>query len=438
MAKQTKEQKEAAAKRQREAQAAKAAEAAAQYGDINVSTGQRNQALATRPTTMLAVRDLIVAKRDQIAGLLPGHLDAGRLARLALISIRQTPKLQDCTPESLLGAILQAAQLGLEPDGTLGQAYLVPYKTNATLQIGYRGMIELARRSGKVRRIAARVVYDGDHLEYETGLEDRLVHRPNLKRKADAEVIAVYAVAELEDGAKVFDVLTKDEIERARSASRNRSGEIWSKYYDEMARKTAVRRLFKYLPVSVELSRALALDEVGEAGAPQNLDLTLTTEAELVDQPLPELPAQPEPKQDRQQAPQGAAQQPQEAKGGPEPQDSKNAQQGAAQAAQQLATCEGCGEEAELLDGQYCAECLGEPPEEAGSEPAEQPAEQASEMSDEDRATLEAARAAAIAAAGDQDNGEPLAKHPAVAEAEDERRGSRGRPVDPGQGDLEF
>ncbi|MCP4677748.1 MAG: recombination protein RecT [Deltaproteobacteria bacterium] len=226
-----------------------------------------------RRENLQQVRDLIIQQRDQIAMALPKHLSVDRLSRIAITAIRKTPRLMECTPMSLLGAVIQAAQLGLEPDGMLGQAYLVPYKREATLQIGYRGMIDLARRSDRVKSIAAHVVYEGDEFEYSFGLNETLHHVPNASERGDP--LYVYAVAQLADGGHAFDVLTIADIEKARSSSQAGNSGPWRTHWDEMARKTAIRRLFKYLPISVEMARATALDEAGDAGIPQRLDLVI-------------------------------------------------------------------------------------------------------------------------------------------------------------------
>ena len=255
-----------------------------EFDNVPVHTSESLAKQEKGPRSKMAVvRDLITARKSHIAGLLPEHMDPGRLARLAMLAIRKTPKLLDCTPESLVGAVIQAAQLGLEPDGTLGQAYLVPYKTECTLQVGYRGMIELARRSGRVSKIAAHVVYKNDHFLCSYGLEEKLEHIPKLDGDR-GEVLAVYAIATLLDGGHVFDVLAIEDVEKARQSSQSRN--IWNSYWNEMAKKTAIRRLFKYLPISIEVAQAVALDEIGEAGVSQKLGMNLIDDEELNDMPL--------------------------------------------------------------------------------------------------------------------------------------------------------
>lgn len=232
------------------------------------------------------LRDVIVSQRNQIAMALPKHMDVDRLIRVSITALRNNPRLLSCSQVSVLGSIIQAAQLGLETDGALGHAYLVPYKNQCQLQIGYRGMIDLARRSGQIVSISARVVYDGDEFSYSYGLEETLVHRPKIK--SGGEPIAAYAVAKLVGGGCQFEVLSLEEIEAAHDASPASSGP-WDNYWSEMARKTAVRRLFKYLPVSVEIQKAVGLSDMASAGVPQHLE-TIFTEAEVVEAPPDEEP----------------------------------------------------------------------------------------------------------------------------------------------------
>lgn len=158
---------------------------------------------------------------------------------------------------------MQASQLGLEPDGVLGQAYLVPYRNRGQLeaqfQVGYRGYISLAMRSGQVKSISAEVVYEGDKFDYSFGTDQYLKHRPALKGRG--EPVGVYAIAALDGGGHVFRVLSVDDVEGVRACSRAKDDGPWVTHWNEMARKTAVRALAKYLPMSVELQRAAVEDE---------------------------------------------------------------------------------------------------------------------------------------------------------------------------------
>ncbi|HEX7098931.1 MAG TPA: recombinase RecT [Acidimicrobiia bacterium] len=188
-------------------------------------------------------------------------IDPQRFARIALTSLRTTKGLLECSEVSILGAIVSAAQLGLEPGGPLGHAYLVPFKKECQLIIGYQGMIQLALRSGMVSEIQGRVVHDGDHFEYEYGTNQYLRHVPAAAAKP--EITHAYAHARLVTGGSPFVVLTKNEVDavRARSKGADRESSPWNTDYEAMARKTAVRQLFKWLPASVEFQAALGADQ---------------------------------------------------------------------------------------------------------------------------------------------------------------------------------
>ncbi len=225
------------------------------------------------------VRSLLERAKTQIGAALPPSLGLTpeRIVRIALTSVRQNPDLLRCDRASFVGAVIQAAQLGLEPGGALGHAYLIPFKGKVQFIPGYRGLIDLARRSGNIISIAAHVVYENDDFDFEYGLNEKLVHRPRLNGDR-GKPIAVYAVAHLTTpngqegyGLEVMSVADVNKI-KAGAPSGGKSGP-WTTHWDEMARKTVIRRLVKYLPVSVDLQRAVALDEMADAGVDQGLDL---------------------------------------------------------------------------------------------------------------------------------------------------------------------
>jgi len=262
------------------------------------------------------VHSLLQQMKPQLEMALPKHLTADRLARVALTAIRKTPRLMGCTRESLAGAIMVAAQLGLEPDGVLGHFYLIPYRNGKTGKdecqgmIGYRGMVDLARRSGQISTIYATVVREDDAFDYQLGTEPKITHRPQMD--TTKPVTHAYAVAKLTDGSTQFDVMSKDEVESIRSRSRAKDDGPWITDWDEMAKKTVVRRLYKMLPVSVEIHRAVLREELQERGIEATGDLIdfesvpPTLEAEQGNGSVhmpddePDLPApqpKPEPKQ---------------------------------------------------------------------------------------------------------------------------------------------
>jgi recombination protein RecT len=154
---------------------------------------------------------------------------------------------------------MQAAQLGLEPTGVLGGAYLVPYKETCTLIIGYRGLIDLARRSGQIESIEAHVVYSNDRFRCHYGLSPVLEHEPAWEGPPGA-VKAVYAIAKMKDGGMQLEVMTRAQVDAIKARSKTSGSGPWVTDYDEMARKTVVRRIAKYLPLTTELSDALQID----------------------------------------------------------------------------------------------------------------------------------------------------------------------------------
>lgn len=246
----------------------------------------------------------------QIKAALPRHMTPERLARIVTTEIRKTPKLAECTPVSFFGAVIQCAQLGLEPGNALGHAYILPYDkrvkegtqwktayTEAQLIIGYRGMIDLARRSGQIISIDARAVYEGDKFDCRLGLDPHIEHEPdwtNANRADAAKLQFVYAVAKLKDGGIQFDVMSRAEIDGIRARSKASDNGPWKTDYSAMALKTVVRRLFKFLPVSIEIQMAVGLDERAEAGLSQDngaiIDGQFTTvDDEHVDQSTGEI-----------------------------------------------------------------------------------------------------------------------------------------------------
>ena len=216
------------------------------------------------------IRDLLIKFQPQIALVAPKHLTPDRIVRIAMTSIQQTPKLAECTIESLLGAVLTCTQLGLEPDSASGRAYLIPYGTKCTLIVGYKGLMDLARRSGEISALEARVVRKSDIFTYQYGTSPTIHHVPNLDN--EGEMIAVYAVAQFKHGGFQFEVMSRDAVLKIRKRSQAGGDGPWVTDFDEMARKTVMRKLCKYLPSSPELQTAVSLDERAEQGIPQGID----------------------------------------------------------------------------------------------------------------------------------------------------------------------
>ncbi len=220
--------------------------------------------IATMGNKQIAVmRNMLQGVEREIARALPKHMTPERMIRIALTAMNKNQALLRCTQESLIKAVIEASELGLEPSGILGHAYLIPYKDQCQLQVGYRGFIELAGRSGQVESIFAEVVYDCDTFTYEQGLVPVLRHVPNMNRDETATLYCAYAVAKLRGGTTVYRVMPKVDIEKRRAASKGKDkpDSPWKQWPEEMWRKTVIRALAKVLPLSPELSGAAVRDE---------------------------------------------------------------------------------------------------------------------------------------------------------------------------------
>lgn len=207
------------------------------------------------------VYQLLERQKPELARALPDSIGVERFTRTVLTEIRRSPKLLECAPESLLGAMMLAAQLGLEP-GPLGLVYLVPFKRAVEFIVGYRGYVELAYRSGHVKDLSAGLVRDGDRFHYRHGTRPELEHIP-LGPAEERDIEAAYAVARLKTGGTVFVVTYAEDWERARKASAAGSKNLgpWKEDRPAMIRKTAVRRLEPWLPKTAAIAHALEVDE---------------------------------------------------------------------------------------------------------------------------------------------------------------------------------
>lgn len=262
------------------------------------------------------VKAFFESQKSTLLDVLPKHVSADRMLKIALGALRTTPKLMQCTTESLFGAIVQCSQLGLEPNTPLGHAYLIPFdkkrkqggqwvvdKTEVQIVFGYKGLIDLARRSGQIVSISAHEVCERDHFVYQYGLDEKLEHRPVMGDRGD--IVAFYAVAKLVGGGHAFEVMSRSQIEAIRDESQgfkaaeqnakkyNKPGDSpWHNHFAEMGRKTVLRRLTKYLPISIELATAVALDN--RAGSQsQDLGDVLTGDYQVLDDDTPQLEQEP-------------------------------------------------------------------------------------------------------------------------------------------------
>ena len=203
--------------------------------------------------------------KPQIAKALPSAITPERFTRIVMTAVSQKPELGQCTPTSFMGAMLTAAQLGLEPNTPLGQAYLIPYRNKGTLevqfQIGYKGLIEMAHRSGEVKSIEAHVVRENDTFEYELGLEPKLRHVPAMRDRGN--ITWVYAVYKLTNGGYGFEVMSYEDIEAHRKQYSKAGGSYspWNTAWEAMAKKTVLKRALKYAPMTTEFVKGAIDDE---------------------------------------------------------------------------------------------------------------------------------------------------------------------------------
>ena len=224
-------------------------------------------------------RDLLEKNKAQLQLGAARHLDVGKMVRVALTSMQKTPELLECAPITVIGAVMQAGQLGLYPDGISGEAHLVPFfnskkqRLECQLIPGYKGIRKLALRSGKIVAFYAQAVHEGDYFEYELGTNPNLVHKLALTNRG--KVIAFYAIASYSDGlTKHVEVMTLDEVEAIRGRSKAAKGfSPWSTDFEEMGKKTVLKRAGKNLPSESELQTALGLDDRAEIGLPQDLGI---------------------------------------------------------------------------------------------------------------------------------------------------------------------
>lgn len=233
---------------------------------IQKQGGQMSAAKAEKKTMQAYIK----AMEPAIKKALPSVITPERFTRMVLSALSATPKLAECSPQSFLAAMMTAAQLGVEPNTALGQAYLLPYRNHGNMecqfQLGYKGLIDLAYRSGEVSVIQAHTVYENDVFEYELGMDPKLRHVP---AKTDrGEAVAYYAMFKTKDGGYGFEVMSVDDVQRHAqrySKSYGNGSSPWRSNFDEMAKKTVLKRALKYAPLKSDFVRGVAQDETIKA-----------------------------------------------------------------------------------------------------------------------------------------------------------------------------
>lgn len=269
---------------------------------MNQIATQNNTGKQLSPTNEL--RSTLDKMMPQMKLALPKHLTPERLVRVVMTAVQNNPKLLECDRNSFLSSVMTCAQLGLEPDGTLGQAYLIPFKVQGQMRCqfipGYKGLIALARNSGDVTSIQAQAVHANDDFIYRFGLNETLDHTPAAGDRG--EITHFYAIAKFKDGGYHWDVMSVSEIEAIRDASQGysaakryaKNGVInspWVSHFAEMGKKTMIRRIAKYLPMDVQKAAFIAdsydrgvASQLSDSGSVEAFGDTMTIDNE----PAPE------------------------------------------------------------------------------------------------------------------------------------------------------
>ena len=231
---------------------------------------------STAMTPMDAMRGTLTKMTAEFKAALPPQIPVDKFIRTTLTAVQMNPKLLDGDRRSLLGSCMKAAQDGLMCDGR--EAALVMFKDQVQYMPMVGGILKKLRNSGELASISANVVYDKDHFEYELGDNEQITHKPYLGGDR-GKPIAVYAIVKTKDDAIYREVMSVSEVEKVRAVNRASSSGPWVQWWDEMARKTVIRRIAKRLPSSADLEQVLEHDNeaVGFVQTPSEIDITPAT-----------------------------------------------------------------------------------------------------------------------------------------------------------------
>lgn len=233
-----------------------------------------NNAVSKGPSPRKTMQDFVISMQGQIKAALPSVITPERFTRMVLSAISVNPKLAECTPNSFLGAMMTAAQLGVEPNTALGQAYIIPFRNHGTMeaqfQLGYKGLIDLAYRSGEISVIQAHTVCENDTFEYELGMEPKLKHIP---AKSDRGAPAYYyGMFKTKDGGYGFEVMSVEDVRKhAQRYSKSYNNGPWQTNFDEMAKKTVLKKTLKYAPLKSDFVKAVIQDETIKSGLDEDM-----------------------------------------------------------------------------------------------------------------------------------------------------------------------
>lgn len=249
-----------------------------------------NNSLSKQNSSSNTIKGYINKYQGEIAKALPKVMTPERFTRIATSAVSNNPKLAECTPVSFISAVMNAAQLGLEPNTPLGHAYLIPYGSQCQFQIGYAGMLALANRAGT--RVDAHVVYENDEFSFSYGLNPELIHKPTLTKRG--KPIAYYATWKNKENFG-FTVMSQEDVEaHAKKYSKTVNNGPWKTDFEAMAKKTVIKQALKYAPLSSEFAMQLATDETVKSKI--DVDMTLVPEDTLeADYEIKEAKANEEP-----------------------------------------------------------------------------------------------------------------------------------------------
>ena len=273
-------------------------------------------AVAKIDGTVPGFKAFVENQKERLADVISKYASPERVVKMALVAAANQPGLYKANPVSVVKALMQSAETGLDCSGTGGKAYLIMYGNDVVFMPGYRGFIELATRSGAVRKIEARVVYEKDTFVVELGTNPYIMHTPAPIGEPHGPPKAFYAIAFLPDGSTQFEVMAKADVDAIRKRSKAGSRGPWVTDYEEMAKKTVVRRLWKYLPttreVDVALEAAEQADIIDVHPTSVNTGRTTTRTQELLEAIEEKAPEEPPPSPPQAEP---------EAKGSPAPED---------------------------------------------------------------------------------------------------------------------
>lgn len=218
---------------------------------------------------MMELRGLLGSLKDEYARVLPSHMTVEAFTRNIETAVQEIPALLSCDRKSLLHSCMTAAFFGLNVGRATGQAWILPFGNTAQFIPGYKGLIQMARNTGEVLELYSHAVRENDEFDYGLGDDVFIKHKPKIGGKR-GDIIYVYCVAKFRDEGKHIEIMTKEEVDDIRARAQSKNSPAWKNDYEQMARKTVIRRASHYLPMSVQ--KAIAIDVAAESGQESWID----------------------------------------------------------------------------------------------------------------------------------------------------------------------